>query len=82
MRYGLRLAKEDIAMDPLNKRTAADMAREYESGIDDIDQKIEVLREENKKDPSPDMNKRICALEVMRGDMAHQLWMLRKYADV
>lgn len=63
-----------------NKRTAADMMHEYQSGIKDIERKIEALRKERNKDPSPSMIKRIYALESMRDDMAHQLWMLRKYA--
>lgn len=67
-------------MTDFNKRTAADMVLEYQSGIADIDRKIDTLRRESYKDLSPAIRKNISALESMRDDMEHQLWMLRKYS--
>lgn len=64
---------------PLDRRTAADMVREYQSGIHDIDRKILSLQAQFVRDRNPALSRHIFALESMRGDMMCALYYLRKY---
>lgn len=61
-----------------NQRTATDMIREYESGIEDIVRKIAQLRKDSGRRSKSETAKLIASYESMQQDMEFALYRLRK----